>query len=108
MPANLMSNATSCGPTSRRSMVVLVSGSVAEVAAIAETVVVIFSAYPLVVLSSIRRRLSWRRHQNLDASLRPQECQPGGAVGGLIPRAGTSQLVSVATADSRSSALTSI
>ena len=29
----LMSKATSCGPTSRRSMVVLVSGSVAEVAA---------------------------------------------------------------------------
>src|SRR3954471_17249639 len=41
MPANLMSKATSWGPTSRRSMVVLVSGAVADVAAIAETVVVI-------------------------------------------------------------------
>src|SRR6478735_6118228 len=43
MPANLMSNATSCGPTSRRWMVVLASGAVADVAAMAETVVVIFS-----------------------------------------------------------------
>src|SRR6201996_2687443 len=51
MPANLMSNATSCGPTSRRWMVVLGSGSVADVAAMALTVVVIFSSYPLVVLS---------------------------------------------------------
>lgn len=40
MPANLMSKATSCGPTSRRSMVVLVNGSVAEFAAYAETVLV--------------------------------------------------------------------
>jgi hypothetical protein len=33
IPANLMSIATSCGPGSRRVMVVLVSGSVADVAA---------------------------------------------------------------------------
>ena len=33
MPANLMSIRTSCGPTSRRSMVVGTRGSVAEVAA---------------------------------------------------------------------------
>src|SRR6516225_1722067 len=38
MPANLMSIATSCGPGARRVMVVLVSGSVADVAAYAETV----------------------------------------------------------------------
>jgi hypothetical protein len=39
MPAMWMSKATSCGPTSRRVIVVFVSGSVAEVAAYAETVV---------------------------------------------------------------------
>src|SRR5882757_1687452 len=50
MPANLMSNATSCGPTSRRSMVVLVSGSVADVAAMAVTVVVMSSLCPLLVV----------------------------------------------------------
>jgi hypothetical protein len=38
MPANLMSNATSCGPGSRRVMVVLVNGAVAEVATYAATV----------------------------------------------------------------------
>src|ERR1700744_5307517 len=38
IPANLMSMATSCGPGSRRVIVVLVSGLVAEVAAYAETV----------------------------------------------------------------------
>ena len=38
MPANLMSIDTSRGPGSRRVMVVLISGSVAEVAAYAETV----------------------------------------------------------------------
>ena len=40
MPANLMSIDTSCGPGSRRVMVVLISGSVAEVAAYAETVLI--------------------------------------------------------------------
>ena len=40
MPANLMSKATSCGPTSRRSMVVLVEWLGGGVAAYAETVVV--------------------------------------------------------------------
>jgi hypothetical protein len=40
MPAKWMSNATSCGPTSRRVMVVSVSGLVADVAAYAETVVI--------------------------------------------------------------------
>ncbi|EPQ79259.1 hypothetical protein MMEU_5256 [Mycobacterium marinum str. Europe] len=38
MPANLISIATSCGPGSRRVIVVLVSGSVADRAAYAETV----------------------------------------------------------------------
>jgi hypothetical protein len=40
IPANLMSIATSCGPGSRRVMVVFVSGSVADVAAYAETVLI--------------------------------------------------------------------
>jgi hypothetical protein len=38
IPQNLMSITTSCGPGSRRVIVVLVSGSVADVAAYAETV----------------------------------------------------------------------
>src|ERR1700758_4955350 len=38
IPAYLMSIATSCGPGSRRSMVVLVNGSVADVAAYAAAV----------------------------------------------------------------------
>ena len=59
MPANLMSNATSCGPTSLRSMVVLASGPVADVAAMAETVVVMSSTCPLLVVSqTVAKELS--------------------------------------------------
>src|ERR1700709_2107581 len=59
MPANLMSNATSCCPTSLRSMVVLASGPVADVAAMAETVVVMSSTCPLLVVSqTVAKNLS--------------------------------------------------
>jgi hypothetical protein len=40
MPAYLIAIATSCGPTARRVIVVLVSGAVADVAAYAETVLI--------------------------------------------------------------------
>ena len=41
IPAKWMSNPTSCGPTSRRVIVVLLSGAVADVAAYAMTVFVL-------------------------------------------------------------------
>ncbi|BBY90847.1 hypothetical protein MGALJ_05160 [Mycobacterium gallinarum] len=55
MPAKWMSNATSCGPTSRRVMVVSVSGAVADVAAYAETVVMKTAFHLGVITREIRR-----------------------------------------------------
>ena len=55
IPANLMSMTTSCGPGSRRSMVVLVSGAVAEVAAYAETVLM---KYPSLISIASSRSLA--------------------------------------------------
>ena len=57
MPANSIFIATSCGPTSRRVIVVLVSGSVADVAAYAETVLKILTSHRnLASLTSIPGR----------------------------------------------------
>ena len=50
MPANLISIATSCGPGLRRVMVVSVSGSVADVATYAVTVLIEQSLFSIVSL----------------------------------------------------------
>ena len=60
MPANLIPIVTSCGPTSRRVIVVLVSGAVADVAAYAETV--LMSNRPLQFVEKANVAATLRHH----------------------------------------------
>src|SRR5262245_9502724 len=65
-----MSNATSCGPTSRRVIVVFVSGSVADVAAYAVTVL-ITALFGVFTASAKRYSEAWWNRRNSAAYPRP-------------------------------------